>query len=65
MIWPLAAGLLRLAISVGGGWLVLRLTGSLTWLFACLALALVVYGSLIAGAVASGVWFKKPRGETG
>ena len=65
MIWPLAAGLLRLAISVGGGWLVLRLTGSLTWLFACLALALVVYGSLIAGAVASGVWFKKPRGEAG
>jgi putative MATE family efflux protein len=65
MIWPLAAGILRLIISVGGGWLVLRLTGSLTWLFACLALALVVYGSLIAGAVASGVWFKKPTGKAG
>lgn len=65
MIWPLAAGILRLVISVGGGWLVLRLTGSLTWLFACLALALVVYGSLIAGAVASGVWFKKPTGKAG
>jgi putative MATE family efflux protein len=65
MIWPLAAGILRLVISVGGGWLVLRLTGSLTWLFACLALALVVYGSLIAGAVASGVWFKKANGKAG
>jgi len=39
----------------------LRLTGSLTWLFIALAIALVVYGSLIAGAVASGVWFKKAK----
>jgi Na+-driven multidrug efflux pump len=59
MIWPLAAGVLRLIISIGGGWLALRLTGSLTWLFIALAIALVVYGGLIATAVASGVWFKK------
>ena len=65
MIWPLAAGILRLIISIGGGWLALRLTGSLTWLFIALAVALVVYGSLIAGAVASGVWFKKANKKTG
>jgi putative MATE family efflux protein len=65
MIWPLMAGILRLVISIGGGWLALRLTGSLTWLFAALTLALVVYGSLIAGAVASGVWFRKPRSDPG
>ena len=43
--------------SVAGGWLVLRLTGSLTWLFVCLTLALVIYGTIIAAAVASGTWF--------
>ena len=40
--------MLRLLISIGGGWLALRLTGSLTWLFACLTFALVVYGTIIA-----------------
>jgi putative MATE family efflux protein len=63
LIWPLAAGILRLTISVGGGWLVLRLTGSLTWLFVALTVALVIYGSLIAIAVASGVWFRPARGR--
>ena len=29
LLWPLLAGLLRLLIAVGGGWLALRLTGSL------------------------------------
>ena len=30
LFWPLFAGLLRLVIAIGGGWLALRLTGSLT-----------------------------------
>ena len=34
------------------------LTGSLGWLFAALAVALVVYGLTLAAAVASGVWFR-------
>ncbi len=59
MLYPLLAGVLRLLISIGGGWLVLQMTGSLTWLFACLALALVIYGTIIATAVATGTWFKK------
>jgi putative MATE family efflux protein len=61
LFWPLFAGLLRLLIAVGGGWVVLSLTGSLGWLFATLAVALVVYGLTIAAAIASGVWFRRVR----
>ena len=60
LLWPLTAGLLRLVIAIGGGWLALRLTGSLGWMFAALALGLVVYGLFLAAAVASGSWFKRP-----
>ena len=60
LFWPLISGLLRLVISIAGGWLALRLTGSLTWLFVALTAGLVVYGTTISTAVASGVWFK-PR----
>ena len=60
LLWPIIAGLARLILAVGGGWLALRLTGSLTWLFAALAVALVVYGSTLLAAVASGVWFREP-----
>jgi putative MATE family efflux protein len=56
--WPLIGGLMRLVIAVGGGWLVVSLTGSLAWAFAVLALALVVYGVTIVLAVASGSWFR-------
>ena len=52
------ADLLRLLVAVGGGWAVLAATGSLAWAFATLGLALVVYGATVAGAVASGVWFR-------
>jgi Na+-driven multidrug efflux pump len=61
LLWPLLAGLLRLLIAIGGGWLALFLTGSLAWLFAALALALVAYGLAIAAAVARGVWFRTSR----
>lgn len=55
--WPLVAGLLRLIIAVGGGWLAMRLTGSLALVFASLALGLAVLGLLIAGAIKAGAWF--------
>jgi putative MATE family efflux protein len=58
LAWPLLGGMVRLVIAVGGGWLVLSLTGSLAWTFAALALALVAYGLVVAGAVASRVWFR-------
>lgn len=60
--WPLLAGLIRMVIAIGGGWAVLRLTGSLGWAFATLALALVVYGITLSAAIASGVWFRSPVG---
>jgi Na+-driven multidrug efflux pump len=56
--WPLLAGSLRLVFAVGGGWAVLRLTGSLSWLFAALSIALIVYGLTLVAAVASGVWYR-------
>jgi len=58
LLWPLLGGLMRLLIAVCGGWLVLRLTGSLSWVFAALACGLVVYGVMLATAVGSGVWFR-------
>ncbi|MBK1656781.1 MATE family efflux transporter [Paracraurococcus ruber] len=56
--WPLGAGFLRMVIAVGGGWLALRLTGSLEALFAVAAFALAVYGTVLALAVRAGVWFR-------
>ena len=55
------AGLDRLLVAIGGGWIALRLTGSLTWLVAALTVALIIYGVMLATAVASGVWFRPSR----
>jgi hypothetical protein len=60
LLWPVTAGFVRFAIALGGGWLVLRLSGSLQALFAALGLALVVYGMMLLAAVRSGAWFRKP-----
>jgi putative MATE family efflux protein len=61
LLWPLLARLLRMVIAVGGGWVALRLTGSLMWVFVALSVALLIYGATLASAVASGVWFRKQR----
>ena len=61
LLWPLLAGALRLVLAVGGGLLMLRLSGDLAFVFLALALALAAFGLTIAGAVASGVWFKPRR----
>lgn len=61
LLWPLLAGLFRMVLAVGGGWLALRLTGSLAWVFVALGMALVVYGATLAVAIASGVWFREQR----
>jgi putative MATE family efflux protein len=61
LFWPLMAGFLRMAIAVGGGYLAVRVTGSLTWLFAALALGLFVQGTSVLAAIMSGAWF---GGET-
>jgi MATE family, multidrug efflux pump len=57
LFWPLLAGFFRLLVAAGGGWVALRLTGSLSWLFAALALGLVIYGVTVFAAVMSGAWF--------
>ena len=58
LFWPLLAGLLRVLLAVGGGWLALRLTGSLNALLAALEVGLAAYGLIVAATVAGGTWFK-------
>ena len=61
LLWPLFAGLLRLAIAVSGAWLMLRWTGELSGLFLALGLGLAAYGLVNTAAVACGVWFATPK----
>ena len=65
LFWPLSAGFLRMLIAIGGGWLVLRLTGSLHWLFAALALGLLVHGLTLLAAIGTGAWFRGPAARGG
>ena len=58
LFWPLVAGLLRMMVAIGGGWLALHLTGSLSALFAALALGMLLYGISLTVAIARGVWFR-------
>jgi putative MATE family efflux protein len=59
--WPLIAGLLRMMVALAGGWLLLRMTGSLTAVFAAQSLALALFGIVVAVSVWRGVWF--PGGD--
>jgi putative MATE family efflux protein len=56
LFWPLTAGFLRMAVAIGGGWLALRMTGSLQWLFAVIALGLFLHGVVLLAAIAGGAW---------
>ena len=47
---PLLAGLARLVIALGGGWLALRWTGDIRALYCALALGLVAYGTVMLAA---------------
>jgi putative MATE family efflux protein len=59
LAWPLAAGFLRMGIGLGGGWIALRLTGSLSALFVMLGTGMLVYGALVTLAVTRGSWFAR------
>src|SRR5215831_1645596 len=61
LLWPLLANLTRLVIAAGGGYLALRLSGSLTGVFIALAVALCAFGLINAAAIAGGSWFDKPQ----
>jgi putative MATE family efflux protein len=64
LLWPLSAGFLRMLAAIGGGWLALRLTGSLQWLFAALAFGLFLHGAVLLAAIASGAWFRRSPGSS-
>jgi len=57
--WPLLAGFLRMLVGLGGGWIVLRMTGSLLGLFVALGLGMLTYGVIVTFAVRSGSWFRR------
>jgi len=57
LAWPLLANLTRLAIAAGGGWLALRWSGDVSYVFVALSAALAAFGLMNAWAVARGAWF--------
>src|SRR2546428_2173324 len=54
LLWPLLANLVRLVIAAGGGWLALRWSADVSYVFAALGGALAAFGLITAGAVAAG-----------
>ena len=60
MTWPLVAGLSRLTVAGAGGWLAFYLTQDIGAVFAALALALVVFGTVMGGALKLGAWGAAP-----
>jgi Na+-driven multidrug efflux pump len=56
LAWPLTAGFIRMAVALIGGYLALRLTGSLAWLFAALGIGLLLQGSVLLTAIRLGAW---------
>src|SRR5262249_10915231 len=59
LFWPLTAGFLRMLVALAGGWLALRLTGSLQWMFAAVAFGLVLYGLTLLTAISTGAWSRR------
>jgi putative MATE family efflux protein len=57
LLWPLLANLVRLVIAAGGGWLALRWSADVSYVFAALGAALAAFGVITAGAVTTGAWF--------
>ena len=57
LLWPVLGNLARLLVAGLGGWLALRWGGDLVHVFAVQGVALVVYGVVIASAIAGGAWF--------
>ena len=55
------AAVVRVAVAVGGGWLAVKFLGGSDGVFIALGIALVIFGSINASAVAGGAWFKLPK----
>lgn len=60
LAWPLAASIVRMLIAVLGGWIALTVAGSLTWVFAAVAIAMVIYGVGLGLLIRRGAWFRYP-----
>jgi putative MATE family efflux protein len=59
LFWPLAGGMLRVVIAVGGAWYALHIHAAPIWVFLALGIAMFAYGVILATAIWSGGWFKK------
>ncbi|MBU1361888.1 MAG: MATE family efflux transporter [Gammaproteobacteria bacterium] len=57
MLWPILGNIARLVVAGLGGWLALRWGGQLVHVFAAQGVALLVYGVVVASAIAGGAWF--------
>ncbi|HVV95340.1 MAG TPA: MATE family efflux transporter [Hyphomicrobiales bacterium] len=58
LAWPLGASFVRMVVAIVGGWLAVRTTGSLGWLFAATAAGLLLYGMLVPASILVGGWRK-------
>jgi Na+-driven multidrug efflux pump len=57
LLWPLLAGMMRLLIAAGGGWVAMHwFAGGLPTLFIAIAVALTFFGITVAVAVQAGAW---------
>jgi len=56
LLWPFVANFTRLVIAGGGGWLALRLSADMSYVFLALGAALAAFGLINAAAVAGGAW---------
>jgi putative MATE family efflux protein len=57
LLWPLLGAVARLAIAALAGWLALRWSGELSYVFLAQSLGLVAAGLINWSAVAGGAWF--------
>jgi len=57
LAWPVAGNLVRLTIAAAGGFLALRWSGDLSFVFLAQSIALVAFGLINAVSVAGGAWF--------
>jgi putative MATE family efflux protein len=64
LAWPLVGTLVRLAIAAGGGFVALRWTGDISYVFLAQSVALVAFGLINAVSVAGGAWFGPLRWPT-
>jgi putative MATE family efflux protein len=64
LAWPLAGNLVRLAIAAAGGFVALRWTDDLSYVFLAQSAGLVAFGLINAVSVAGGAWFGRLRWPT-